>query len=117
MKKGVEIYLQDIMDSSALIEKRLKNVTQEKFEDDIDIQDMIVHRLEIIGEAVKNIPKEFRDAHSEVLWHRPAGMRDKLIHHYDSIDLTVVWDTINEGLPPLVKEIKKLLEEMKVKPE
>ena len=117
MKKSVEIYLQDIIDSNELIERRFKNVTQEVFEDDIDLQDMIVHRLGIIGEAVKNIPKEFRDARPEVPWHRPAGMRDKLIHHYDSIDLTVVWDTINEGLPPLVKEIRKLLEEMKAQPE
>ena len=109
MKKSIDIYLQDIIDSSELIERRLENVTQEMFEDNIDIQDLIVHRLEIIGEAVKNIPKEFREEHAEVPWHRPAGMRDKLIHHYDSIDLPVVWDTVKEGLPPFIEEVEKCL--------
>ncbi len=112
MKKSLELYLQDIIKSSKLIEKRIKNVTQETFENDIDLQDMVIHRLEIIGEAVKNIPKEFRDAHPEVPWHQPAGMRDKLIHGYDAVDLTVVWDTIKEGLPPFTKQIKKLLKSL-----
>lgn len=111
MKKGLEIYLQDIIESSELIQRRIKNVTQESFEDNIDLQDMVIHRLEIIGEAVKNIPKEFRDTHSEVLWHQPAGMRDKLIHGYDTVDLTIVWDTITQGLPPFTEQVKKLLKE------
>ena len=109
MKKGPVIYLQDIIKSSELIQKRIDNVTQEDFEADIDLQDMIVHRLEIIGEAVKNLPQEFRDAHPNILWHQPAGMRDKLIHGYAAVDLTVVWDTITKGLPPFVNQVKQIL--------
>ena len=113
MKKSLDIYLNDIIESSDLIQKRIKNVTQETFEENIDLQDMIVHRLEIIGEAVKNIPKDFRDAHPEIPWHQPAGMRDKLIHGYDAVDLTIVWDTVTTGLPPFTKSIKKLLKNKK----
>ncbi|HCS78941.1 TPA: hypothetical protein DIV55_04335 [Patescibacteria group bacterium] len=113
MKKNLEIYLQDIIESSELIQKRIKNVTQEIFEDNIDLQDMVIHRLEIIGEAVKHIPQEFRDAHPEIMWHQPAGMRDKLIHGYDAVDLTIVWDTITQELPPFTEQIKKLLKESK----
>ena len=109
MKKSLEIYLQDIIKSSQLIRKRIKNVTKETFEDNIDLQDMVIHRLEIIGEAVKHIPQEFRDAHPEIMWHQPAGMRDKLIHGYDAVDLTIVWDTITQGLPPFTEQVKKLL--------
>lgn len=111
MKKNPDFYLRDIIESSELIQRRIHNVAQETFEDDIDLQDMVIHRLEIIGEAVKNIPKDFRDAHPEVLWHQPAGMRDKLIHGYDAVDITVVWDTIKEGLPLFIEQVKKLLEE------
>lgn len=109
MKKSLDIYLQDIVESSELIKRRINNVTQETFEDDVDLQDMVIHRLEIIGEAVKNIPKEFLYAHPEVPWHRPAGMRDKLIHGYDAVDLTIVWDTVTQGLPPFTEQVKKLL--------
>lgn len=112
MKKGTNIYLEDIIESSELIKRRIHNVPQEAFEDDIDLQDMVIHRLEIIGEAVKNIPKDFRDAHPEVAWHQPAGMRDKLSHGYDAVDLTIVWDTITEGLPPFTEQVEKLLKSL-----
>lgn len=110
MKKSVDMYLQDIITSNKLIQKRIKNKTQETFESNLDLQDMVIHRLEIIGEAVKNLPPSFRDDHPEVPWHRPAGMRDKLIHAYDAVDLTIVWDTATRALPPFIEQVRKLLE-------
>lgn len=81
--------------------------------DNIDLQDMIVRRLEIIGEAVRNLPQEFRQQHSEIDWQNPAGMRSALIHGYFDVDLTIVWDTIGKDLPPFKKQIQKLLNTMK----
>src|SRR3989344_7996028 len=106
MKKGLDIYLQDIIESNELIQRRMQNVTLEAFEANIDLQDMVIHRLEIIGEAVKNIPDDFRKIYPEISWHKAAGMRDKLIHGYDSIDLIVVWDTVTVGLPPFIEQIR-----------
>lgn len=111
MIKDPLIYLQHILESIELIEKRMRNVTQQDFDDDLDLQDMVIRRLEIIGEAVRNLPKEFRETHSQIDWQKPADMRSVLIHGYLEVDLDIVWDTISNDLPPFKKQIQELLEE------
>lgn len=111
MKKTPDIFLQHILESIELIEKRVRNVTFQEFDENIDLQDMVIRRLEIIGEAVRNLPHEFRQGHSNVNWQDPAGMRSALIHAYFEVDLSVVWNTITNDLPPFKTQIKKLLEE------
>lgn len=114
MRKTQAFFLQHILESVNLIEKRMKNVTYEGFVDDIDLQDMVIRRLEVIGEAVRNLPKEFRQKYSSVAWQNPADMRSALIHGYFQVDLDVVWDTISNDLPIFKKQIKKLFEEIKI---
>lgn len=111
MTKDPSIFLRHILDSIELIEKRIKNITYEVFVDDIDLQDMVIRRLEIIGEAVRNLPEEFRQKYSEIDWTNPAGMRNALIHGYFQVDLNVVWDTISNDLPTFKKQIEKILKE------
>lgn len=113
MTKTPHIFLQHILESIELIEKRIKNVNYDVFTDDIDLQDMIFRRLEIIGEAVKNLPKEFREKYSDIDWQTPAGMRNALIHGYFQVDLEIVWDTIVNDPPPFKEKIKHLFEEIK----
>jgi uncharacterized protein with HEPN domain len=75
ISKDPEIYLRSILDSIGLIEKRIKNKTRGQFIDNIDLQDMVIRRLEIIGEAVRQLPVEFRKEHIVINWQDPAGMR------------------------------------------
>lgn len=110
MTKDITFFLQDILDSIEIIEKRMKNVNHQKFIGDIDLQDMVIRRVEIIGEAVRNLPKEFRQKHSKIDWKSPADMRSVLIHGYFGVDLKVVWDTVVNDLPKLKEQIKKILE-------
>ncbi|HBQ51043.1 TPA: hypothetical protein DD690_03610 [Candidatus Daviesbacteria bacterium] len=109
MTKELEIFLRDILESIELIEKRMNGITYDNFIGNIDLQDMVIRRLEIIGEAVRNLPKEFRQKHPNIDWQSPADMRSVLIHGYFGIDLKVVWDTISNNLPPFKKQIKNLL--------
>ena len=109
MTKELEIFLRDILESIELIEKRMNGITYDNFIGNIDLHDMVIRRLEIIGEAVRNLPKEFRQKHPNIDWQSPADMRSVLIHGYFGIDLKVVWDTISNNLPPFKKQIKNLL--------
>jgi len=72
-----------------------------------------VRSLEVIGEAVKNLPKEFRDSHPQVPWKRVAGMRDILIHEYFGVDYELVWNVVNKSIPILRQEIARLLMDLK----
>ena len=70
----------------------------------------MIRRLEIIGEAVKNLPADFKKKKSSIPWQNIAGMRDFLIHEYFGVDLDLVWQTVKKDLPEFKKQILKLLD-------
>ena len=72
----------------------------------------VIRRLEIMGEAAKNIPEDFRNKYCEVPWKQIAGMRDVLIHGYFGVNLERVWIVVERDLPDLKQKISKILEEI-----
>ncbi len=111
MKRDVRLFLDDIFKSIALIETYLQEVTEEYFHTSTEKQDLIVRRLEIIGEATRHIPEEFRKQHADIPWQKMAGIRNILIHEYFGINFNTVWKTATQFLPPLKEQIKVLLRE------
>ena len=107
------VFLEYILESINLIEKRIKGINHNDFIKDVDLQDMVIRRLEIIGEAVRNLPQDFREKHNSINWQNPADMRSVLIHGYLNVDLDVVWDTIMQDLPPFKKQVENLLKQLK----
>lgn len=103
-------HLQDILYSIELIYKYSKDVTKQDFFDSQEKQDLIVHRLEIIGEAAKRMSDEVTEKQKNIPWREIKGMRDVLIHQYDNILLEIVWETIKEKIPQLEIEIRNLLD-------
>ncbi len=106
-------YLIHILEAINDIEESTKNISKEKFEKSKDKKDAIIRRIEVIGEAVKNISVSTRDKYSEIEWKKIAGTRDRIIHSYFDVDLDIVWDIIKKELPILKKkilDIKKDLE-------
>ena len=108
-KKDPKIFLGHILESIAEIEKNTKKKTKEKFFNSVTIQDAVVRRLEIIGEAVKNLPSSLKRKHPDISWKNIAGTRDVLIHEYFGVDLDIVWDVVKNDIPKLKKQIKELL--------
>jgi len=74
----------------------------------------VVRALEVIGEAAKNIPQDFRDRHPSIPWRGMTGMRDKVSHEYFGVDAAVVWRTVREDLPPLRESIARALSTLKM---
>lgn len=76
------------------------------------MQDAVIRRLEVIGEAIKRLPMEFREQHTEIEWKSATGMRDILIHQYDEVETKQIWLTVTEILPPFKNQIEKLLQQL-----
>lgn len=103
------LYIENILESIDKIEEYIGKIKEEDFYRNTQLQDSILRRLEIIGEATKNIPLDFRDKYSVIPWKRMAGMRDVLIHEYFGVNLKRVWRVVNKDLPRLKKEILKTI--------
>jgi uncharacterized protein with HEPN domain len=91
--------LYHIRDEMKFLISESQDLCEEDFQKDEKAKRAFVRSLEIIGEASKNFPKEFRESHAEIPWKMMARMRDRLIHHYFGVDYPVVWDTVIRKFP------------------
>lgn len=100
------IYKQHIRDSIAQIEKYLGNADYKKFVNNTLVQDAVIRKLEIIGEAAKRLSPELKNNIPAVPWKKVTGTRDILIHDYISVELEEVWEIIKKDLPQLKSALK-----------
>jgi uncharacterized protein with HEPN domain len=102
-------YVEDILDEMKKAEILLEGVTYEQFEADFRINYALVRTLEIIGEAAKRLPESVRQRYPDIPWRGMAGMRDRVIHGYDRVDLQVVWDVVKQDIPRIKPQIEQIL--------
>ena len=112
MSRSVRIILGDILRAALLARRYTTDVSIEAFSEDTEKQDAVARRIEIIGEAVKQLPDGLREQYSDVPWRDIAGARDILIHEYFRIDLELAWDMVHKDIPELISQIERILDDL-----
>lgn len=111
MNKDPIVFIKHIRDSITDIERYTKSVSKDKFFKNKMLQDAIIHKVEIIGEAAKNLSASFIKKYPPVPWKDIIGMRDKLIHNYFGVNIERVWIVVQEDIPQLKMQIDEILRE------
>jgi uncharacterized protein with HEPN domain len=101
--------IQDILEAIAKIERCVSGMDFDTFENDQDIMDAVAHNLTVIGEAENHIPSDIADRHPEIPWLQMIDLRNFTLHAYWNLRPSVIWNTIQNDLPPLVGPLKNLL--------
>ncbi|WP_069133380.1 HepT-like ribonuclease domain-containing protein [Rhodohalobacter halophilus] len=109
-RRKPDVYLQDILESIGHIQRFLEGVSEDEFYENVEKQDAVLRRLEIIGEAVKHLPDEIREDDPDVPWRQIAGMRDIIIHEYFGITLEMVWVVATEDILDLKTKVEEIIE-------
>lgn len=105
MNRDLGLFIDDIIESVDKIEAYLASIGEDEFYSDSEKQDAVLRRMEIIGEATKNIPEGFRDKYPDVPWQKMAGLRDIIIHQYFGVTLGLIWRVANVDLPTVKEQI------------
>ncbi|MCZ7664280.1 MAG: DUF86 domain-containing protein [Thermoleophilia bacterium] len=110
MSRDPSVVLADVLECAGRIADYVSGLGFEEFSLNTMAQDAVLRNLEVIGEAVKRVPDEWRGRAPDVPWRDIAGLRDHLIHEYPRVDLAIVWDVVVNEVPSLAEAIEALLE-------
>ena len=102
-------FVEDILDAMNKAELLLEGMTYSEFENDFRTNFAVIRALEIIGEAVKRLPEDLYQGYPDIPWKGMAGMRDRIIHGYDNVDLQIVWDVVMRDVPQIKPKIAQIL--------
>jgi uncharacterized protein with HEPN domain len=103
-----QTYVNQILDAINKIQEYTVE-GRDVFYETIIIQDAVMRNIEIIGEIAKRISDDFKEIYDTVPWRKMAGIRDVLIHDYDSIDMSIVWNVISMELPKIRNVLSKIV--------
>ncbi len=109
-KREARLLIADMLESISRIRRYVAGMDYDAFLEDERTCDAVVRNVEIIGEASKQVPEDFKSAHPTLPWQQMAGMRNRIVHDYAGVDLAIVWDVVQHGLPKLEAQLQALLD-------
>lgn len=104
-----DAYLYDMLESAQAILGYMTGITWDEFSKDALLQDAVVRRLEIIGEAAGRVSADTQKKYPHIPWMAMRGTRNRVIHGYDNVQLDIIWDIVQDDLPGLVNELQKII--------
>lgn len=110
MTRTIRDYVDDALNAMSKARRYLQNVSYEDFLKNDEKQDATVRVIEVIGEAVGNIPQQIQEKYPDVPWRDIIGMRNKIAHEYFGVDFETVWKVVKEDIPavqPLFEKLKQ----------
>lgn len=106
------VYLRHIAEAIEHIEDYLAKVSKDQFLKTPLLQDAVIRRLEVIGEASRNISEELRGRYPQVPWSQIVGLRNRIVHEYFGVDLEVIWEIVQHDLPSLKRQVEVIMREL-----
>jgi uncharacterized protein with HEPN domain len=107
-RRGDLLYFGHMLDAAKGIQARVVGRTRAEFDASEDLQIILTHLLQVIGEAARNVPDETRLANPEIAWIEIVGMRHRIVHNYTDINLNVVWKAATEHVPLLIAALENI---------
>jgi uncharacterized protein with HEPN domain len=104
-----QIYIGHMLDTANKAIGFVQGLAKEDFDNNELLRLSLTHLLQVIGEAARRVSPEFRTAYPQIDWKAIVGMRSKVVHDYLNVDEDIVWDTVTNELPPLIRELETIL--------
>lgn len=99
-------FLLDMLQSAELIRAYTARCSKDEFLENVQLQDSVIRRLLVIAEAARRVSETTRQALPQIAWQEINGMRNRLVHEYDAVNLSIVWDVVQSEIPSLIEELK-----------
>jgi len=113
--KHEQVFLKHILEEINFLLRETENISFEEFMKNQILKRASSRSLEIIGEAVKNLPADFKKRYKDIEWKKIAGLRDKIIHYYFGVNWDILWDVIKNQLPKLKEQVENILDQVEAK--
>jgi uncharacterized protein with HEPN domain len=106
-------YLNYILDVIKDIEESIRNTSEKKFQNEKDIRDANIRRLDVIGESIKNLSDSFKERNPDIPWKAIEQLKDRITSKYFGVDNNILWKTIKEDIPLLKNQILEIIKDIK----
>lgn len=107
-ERDTALLLEDIETAIGRIDRYVSGFDREQFLRDEKTIDAVVRNLEIIGEAVRWLPPQFKETHAVIPWTKIAGLRNRIVHDYFGLDLEIIWEVLQTSLPEFKNQLSHL---------